>query len=303
MLIWIFIGIVILFWGAIITSTAIDIKRTRELDRKTQEWLRGTKELLSEVQAEQDKYDADGHRKEYDPHYARKLEEEQGLRITVQCEDTNCTKCYWKARKLNDYWTGDFPPGSDILSKRQTWIKEQVDGLSDELYDMLYEDWLKEVAAEIDQAKHEIAQRRELKKRKEEENFYSTPYDQVQLYKAQGRTYNRAANAWSNPKVESGTSDAARSVTARNKIHWQERHPDYAPINPKPVGNQTVVSPEILEAVSNLDIVVDMYVTDVYDMPNDKINRIMTTTFASGKKAVMQKSMSYKEWKHDHRNK
>lgn len=258
-----------------------------------------TKAIEAAMTLELEQFDAEGHRKGYDAHYSRNLEKEQGVPVVTQCEDTSCTECYWKARMLNDIDHSVFPGGSVILRKRQDWIKEQVDGLSDDLYDLLYEDWRADMAPEITAHWDAIRKRREEKTKRKEEEYYGTPYDQIQLYKAQGRTYNRSANAWSNPKESSQATDTARSVIARNRLYWRQKHPDYAPINPKPVGNLTVGPLDIDSA----DTVVDMDVSDIYDMESNCINRIMTTTFASGKRVVHQEKMTHEGWKNARRNK
>jgi hypothetical protein len=275
-----------LFWGYLIaTSIAPAISSYRK----------ESKAITAAMSADLELYDEEGFRKQYDPHYARDLEEKEGLKVVTQCEDINCTKCYWKARMLNDVDHSVFPGGSVILRKRQDWIKAQLDGLSDDLYELMYEDWRADMAPEITEHWNLVRRNRDEKMKRKEEEFYNTPYDLIQLYKAQGREYSRSANSWSSPKgnKQLGTSDAALTVTARNKKYWREKHPDYAPINPKPVGNQTV----------GPDTVINMEVTEVYDMEKNQVNRIMTTYFASGEMVVKSEPITYESWKHGRRNK
>lgn len=180
----ILIGMVVtLCVGNVIKEIVQDHKMHREMESS---WQKRAKELEAEMNPP---VDEDGHRVEYDAHYARQLEAEQGLPQTVRCEDTNCTRCYWKPRMLNEYDSKDFPPGSELLTKRQEWIKAQLDGLSDDLYDLMYEDFIKEIQPEIDAAHEVLAAKREAKRRKDMEKYYATPYEQIQIYLAEGRTY------------------------------------------------------------------------------------------------------------------
>jgi hypothetical protein len=148
------------------------------------------------------KYDENGSRKEYDAHYSRDIEQESGMRVTVQCDDTNCAKCYWKPRMLNSADNKDFPPGSWLLKKRQDWIKDQLDGLSDELYDSMYEDFLKEVQPSIDNARKALEAQRERKRQIEMEMHYATPYKDIVKYKEEGRTYSPHAGWSTKPDIK-----------------------------------------------------------------------------------------------------
>jgi hypothetical protein len=143
-----------------------------------------------------DPFDSDGHRKEFDAHYARQLEIDGGVKVTTQCDDTTCKTCYWKARKLDDYNNMDFNPGGELLKQRQKFIKELPDGMSDDLYEMMYEDWVLEHMPLIKANRELVKTQRERKFREKEELYYATPYKQIQQYKAEGRTYDPVAG-WS----------------------------------------------------------------------------------------------------------
>lgn len=85
--------------------------------------------------------DADGLPLKYEPHYTRSIEIEQGLqgRLT-QCDNTDCQTCYWKAGKKQ---RAEMLPGQYLRDQFYEWNDELPDGLSDELYESMYEDWLK----------------------------------------------------------------------------------------------------------------------------------------------------------------
>jgi hypothetical protein len=149
-----------------------------------------------EMAIKSDPFDSEGHRKEFDAHYARQLEIEGGVRVTTQCEDNTCKTCYWKARKLDDYDAYSFAPGGALLKKRQQFIKDLPDGMSDDLYEMMYEDWEQEMMPLIKQNRLSVTKERERKRRQKDEEYYATPYHLIQQYKAEGRTYDPVAG-WS----------------------------------------------------------------------------------------------------------
>lgn len=88
--------------------------------------------------------DWDGLPLKYNPHHTRSIEIEQGLngRLT-QCDDTSCQTCYWKAGKEQ---RAKMLPTTRLIEDFCKWNDELPDGLSDELYESMYEDWLQSSA-------------------------------------------------------------------------------------------------------------------------------------------------------------
>lgn len=156
----------------------------------------------------------------YNPHYTRALEAEQGLKVDTQCEFTDCTICYWKAR--NRVNATDYTPPKYLASikRKNAFIDSLPDGLSDELYDSMAEDWMKELKPALEAEKMETA-------KTEAESYYSTPYDLIQKYQAEGRVYNKRNNSWSSPSVEHMLDSKEKAILARNKAHWAARHPNH----------------------------------------------------------------------------
>lgn len=84
--------------------------------------------------------DTDGLPLKYEPHYARSIEIEQGLNGKLtQCDNFDCQTCYWKAGKEQ---RAEMLPFDSLKKKFYEWNDELLDGLSDELYESMFEDWL-----------------------------------------------------------------------------------------------------------------------------------------------------------------
>ncbi len=174
---------------------------------------------------------------DYDPHYTRSLEIEQGLKVETKCDDSTCKICQWKIRNLfpierNPISTMDFV-NKKYQETLNTFIKELPDGMSDDYYDMVFEDFERETEKKFKAQLKEIEQ-------SEEERYYATPSYLIKQYKAEGREFNRGNNSWSSPKANAlGTghstrpiltpSTAGQKIIDANKKHWRKRHPDAKP--------------------------------------------------------------------------
>lgn len=235
-------------------------------------------------------YDEDGHRKEYDPHYTRAMEIEYGVKVTTQCEDTTCTKCYWKARMLDDWSAKDFPPGSDLLTKRQEWIKSQLDGLSDELYDSMYDDWLAEMKPEIEKSHKQLEERREAKRRRKEEEYYCTPYDDIKKYQAEGRTYKPGAG-WSHPK----DVKPKRAMVIDNDMSITQWLAEVERLKKE--------MKALAHTPGNLDLnpIVDLQVEYEWDLKSGQYYRTLISVHKNGGKSFKKETVSkkeYNDWRH-----
>jgi len=194
-----FIIAVIFTLVSFVVVTVIDYRRQYRRNIANQEKIRAWLGTSDNIAAE---IDADGYRKDYDAHYTRQLEKEQGVKVTTQCDDTSCTECYWKARMLKSTDARDFGVSGrgELFDQRKKWINEQLDGLSDELYDSLYEDWLEDNKEAIERQRKTFDDLLEYNRRLKEEAYYATPYNLIELYKKEGRTYT-PGNGWSRPNA------------------------------------------------------------------------------------------------------
>jgi hypothetical protein len=131
--------------------------------------------------------DKEGLPLKYDPHYARKIEIEQDFKGQLtQCDDTNCKNCYWKANHK------DIRQDTPRLQKLyDEWIEALPDGLSDELYDMMWDDFI-----ESDEVHKEI----EAKEKEDMEDYYCTPHSTIIEYQEQGYTFDKQRNSWYPPE-------------------------------------------------------------------------------------------------------
>lgn len=207
-----FIGFLVWMLFIVGTSKAISYVKKKQL---TSNWKQlGPVKTVPAV-------DEQGYRAEYDPHYTRLIEKEQGLRVETQCGMEECTICYWKARTLS------MPGNMAIIAERQKFIDELPDGLSDELYDSMLEDWQISMRPVIEANEKKESARKEERKRQEDEDFYATPYALIHKYKAEGRVFNKQNNSWSSPSVEHMLDDKEKALLSRNKAHWAKRHPNH----------------------------------------------------------------------------
>jgi len=172
---------------------------------------------------------------DFDPHYARNLEIETGMRITVQCEDETCTKCYWKPRMLKK---GDVYPdrftGRTLNYERKRLIERMIDGMSDDFYDMELQSWEEENAERIKKAKKEEADFQADKAKRDIERAYATPISEIEKYKRQGRTYDSGSNSWSAATVMSPNEFRDRLKKVEADLDNVDKVLNSVKVKPKP---------------------------------------------------------------------
>ena len=79
----------------------------------------------------------------FDPHYSRAIELEAGMKVETQCDNTECTICYWKAGHHIETEVCDWKYRAEV-ERMNKFIDSLPDGLSDELYDSMLEDYTEE---------------------------------------------------------------------------------------------------------------------------------------------------------------
>lgn len=220
-------------------------------------------------------YDEDGHRKEYDPHYTRELEQTGGVKVVTRCDNTKCAKCYWKPRMLKTSELklhGMIP----LMRKRDEFIESLPDDYSDDLYQMFYDDWLKDQEPTIQRHKRE-----------KEEDYYCTPYDQIQKYKTEGRVFNKANNSWSGIPKDSKPKRAMAIDNDMSITQWR--------------AEAERLKKEILALANtsgNLDPnpIVDMKVEYEWDLKSGQHYRNLISIHKNGGKAFKREPVSKKEY-------
>lgn len=251
---------IILFIGMIALLSLMSIADHALESRKR------AKEL--EYDKSREEFDEDGHKKVWDAHYTRALELEQGLNVArTRCDDVNCTDCYWKPSKLQEYSKAAFAPGSKLLTERQEFIKSLPDDMSDDLCELMYSDWEAERRDEIESAKQAVQDAREAKKREAMEIKYATPYEDILRFQAEGRTYDKT-RGWSHIP-----NNKATPVTVLPNNDFQDK------LEKVEADLRKALSPAHKE-------ILDMNVRYEYDVKTGFHYRYITTLLKSGKKVV-----------------
>lgn len=210
--------------------------------------------------------DGEGFRLQYDAHYTRDLEDKEGIAgKRTQCADDTCNRCYWKARYFRGlipfdgaYHTLKLPKHVRIEfnKKEREFVESLVDGMSDELYEGLLEDYRAEVRPQMEEiaakAKELELQNKADMNKKAIEHTFRTPMAMIRQYQAEGRTYNAATNTWSRPKDEPSRADW-ESIGMKATRDYIDSANDWAEFHFKDASGNTFVAPSKEAAKRHID--------------------------------------------------
>lgn len=147
--------------------------------------------------------DEHGYREEYDPHFTRKMEVAEGVAgILTQCGDKNCSTCYWKARNKHSVGA-NYSPTEKYYHRINSFIDSLPDNLSDEEYEQKVKEF--KDAQEVGRAKAAAieSEKKIAKELETREEHYATPNHLIDQYLAEGRTFDKNGNCWTDkPRVK-----------------------------------------------------------------------------------------------------